>query len=93
MNPTTDPPEHVTSITLTNDRPVQIQFKLEPWGENYVMPPGGTVHVVAKGPAGGTLDVHIANNEITIWSWTGSSVRLFNNRAESADEAQNPIAT
>jgi hypothetical protein len=91
MNGPTHPLEYVTSMALTNDRPEQIEFILEPWGEIYLIPPGERVRVVARGPANGMLDVHIAATKVTIWSWPRSRVSLSHG-AESLDEAQNPLA-
>ena len=67
----------VTALQLTNAHSEAIRFYLEPWGEEYTMPSGATFEVVARGPQGGSLDVAVADDAITIWGWAGSVVALL----------------
>lgn len=68
--------EDVTVLQLTNSRSGTIPFYLEPWGEEYTMPPGATFEVLARGPGGGALEVTIAEDHIAVWGWAGSVASL-----------------
>ncbi len=59
-----------------------VLFFLEPWGEEYNMPPGVTFDVVAKGPDGDDLELHYGERRITLYGWTGSIVRVFKDGIE-----------
>jgi hypothetical protein len=74
--------ESVVATRLINSRDVAIKFYLEPWGEEYEMPPGAVFHVVARGPEGDALEVAIADEQITVWGWPESVVTLFHEGAE-----------
>ncbi len=74
--------EAVVTTRLVNSRDVAIKFYLEPWGEEYEMPPGAVFHVEARGPQGDALEVAIADQQITVWGWPESVVTLFHEGAE-----------
>lgn len=74
--------EHIVTIRLLNSRSIGIKFYLEPWGEEYEMPPDATFDVVAKGPQGGSLEVEFGDDHITVYGWAGSVVSLFHNGTE-----------
>jgi hypothetical protein len=69
--------EVVTTIRLANSRKVATKFHLEPWGDQFEMPPGAAFDVVAKGPEGGILEVESADDHIVVWGWPGSVLRVF----------------
>lgn len=68
--------EVVATLRLTNSQARAIDLFLEPWGEVYVMPAGATFEVMARGPRGGTLEIAVADSDITVWGWAGSVVAL-----------------
>ncbi len=74
--------ESVVATRLINSHAVAIKFYLEPWGEEYEMPPGAVFQVVARGPQGDALEVAIADEQITVWGWPGSVVTLFHEGTE-----------
>jgi hypothetical protein len=53
-----------------------VTLRLEPWGEEYTVPPGATVQVVARGPAGDALDIQWADDRVTVYGWPGSIVAV-----------------
>ena len=65
------------SLRIRNSRATSLTFYLEPWGEAYLMPPDAIFEVVARGPAGDCLEVEYAEDHITVYGWSGSTVSLF----------------
>ena len=74
--------QSVMVTRVINSREAPITFQLEPWGEEYEMPPGAIFQVMAHGPRGDALEVDIADGQITVWGWPGSVVALFHEGAE-----------
>src|SRR5262249_28612069 len=74
--------EAVMTARLVNAHDVPIKLYLEPWGEEYEMPPAAVFEVVARGPAGDSLEVTVAHQQITVWGWPGSVVTLSREGAE-----------
>ena len=69
--------EYTTSLRVCNAHAFPITLYLEPWGEQYTMPPEATFLVVARGPAGDALEVECAEDRIVLYGWPGSVVTLF----------------
>lgn len=69
--------ESATVMRLINSREGALKVQLEPWGEEYEMPPGAIFQVVARGPEGDGLEVAFADEQITVWGWPGAVVTLF----------------
>lgn len=69
--------EYTTSLRVSNMHSFPIILHLEPWGEQYTMPPEATFLVVARGPEGDTLEVECAEEQIVLYGWPGSVVTLF----------------
>ncbi|MBA2449532.1 MAG: hypothetical protein H0V51_16050 [Chloroflexi bacterium] len=82
MRTDTHSAEGITATRLVNARDITIKCYLEPWGEEFEMPPGAIFRVVARGPQGDGLEVTIADEQITVWGWPGSVVRLFHDGVE-----------
>jgi hypothetical protein len=76
------PEERLVSLTVRNVRPAEIVFYLEPWGEEYRMPPGAMFRIVAQGPQGDLLEVEVGDGSITAYGWPGSVVSLFDGDVE-----------
>lgn len=75
-------PENVLRLRIKNTSAEPVVFILEPWGNEYNMPPGTTFEVLATGPEGDELELQFAEHEITLYGWTGSIVRLFQDGIE-----------
>ena len=69
--------EYTTSLRVCNAHARPITLYLEPWGEQYTMPPEATFVVVARGPEGDALEVECAAEHIVLYGWPGSVVTLF----------------
>jgi hypothetical protein len=74
--------EKVLRLRVQNTSADPVLICLEPWGEQYTMPPGVTFEVVATGPEGDALEIQYAEHRITLFGWTGSIVRLFQDGIE-----------
>lgn len=73
---------HDQFLRVTNSRPGSVVFRLEPWAEEYDMPPGATFVVVARGPADDCLTLDVGDGDIEVWAWHGALVWLFANGEE-----------
>ena len=51
-------------------------LRLEPWGEEYTVPPGATVQVVARGPLGDSIEIEWGSGQVTVYGWPGSVVSV-----------------
>jgi hypothetical protein len=69
--------EYTTSLRVCNSHALPITLHLEPWGEQYTMPPEATFLVVVRGPEGDALEVECAEDHIVLYGWPGSVVTLF----------------
>ena len=69
--------EYTTSLRVCNAHALPITLYLEPWGEQYTMPPAATFLVVARGPEGDALEIECAAEHIVVYGWPGSVVTLF----------------
>lgn len=72
----------VVSLRIRNSRVISLAFYLEPWGEEYLIPPDATFEVIARGPQGDCLEVEYADDHITVYGWSGSVVSLFHKGVE-----------
>jgi hypothetical protein len=73
------------SLRLRNSSERELKLFLEPWGEEYRMPPNLALNVVAHGPRGDCLEVEFALDRVTVYGWSGSTVALFDGEAELGD--------
>jgi len=73
---------YTTSINITNSSDEIVAFFLEPWGERMEMMPGATFVVVAEADIEGSFEIDYGVNEITVWGWPTSSVKVFLNGNE-----------
>src|SRR5688572_28180344 len=73
-------PLSIVAMPLRNRRKRDITLRLEPWGESHVMPAGSTFQVVARGPAGDTLEVKWDVDSVTVFGWPGSVVAVRHRR-------------
>ncbi len=76
--PEAEAPKTITvSLRLENAHESELLFALEPWAEEYDMPPGASFEVEASGPDTGDLVVESSEEAITVWAWEGSEVQLW----------------
>jgi hypothetical protein len=82
-----------TRLRLTFDRASETTLCLEPWGDVHSIAPGDTVDVVASGPGGDSLELEIRDGQVTVWVWSGATVRAFVNGTElgPADAPRPPV--
>ncbi len=78
----TEATEQIVVTQITNTRSITVLFHLEPWGDEYKMPPGATFDLMAKGPEGASLQIEVADDSITVWGWEGSVAHLFHEGEE-----------
>ena len=83
--------KYVTSLRVCNSHSIALTFSLEPWGEQYKLAPEETFEIVARGPEGDSLEVEFADDQIILYGWPGSVVRLFHKGTElGAGDAERP---
>lgn len=85
------PDELVANLCLTNSHAEAISFFLESWDEEYTMPTDATFEIVATGPRGGTLEIEMADDRITVWDWAGSTVALSSGGTPLGGEERTPV--
>ncbi len=93
MEATQGPAEIVSRLQLTNSRPDVMRFSLEPWGEEYTLPPETTLEVTARGPEGGVIEVDIGVDGVTAWGWAGSMVMLARDGIPLGPAVRTPVPT
>lgn len=52
---------------------------LEPWGDELSVPPKASYVIVAEGPEGEHLQVGYGEGRISVYSWSGSTLSVFEN--------------
>lgn len=63
--------EHRVVLPLRNGGNAPMTVRLEPWGVTRTLAPGAQVFVIAKGPAGGDLEVERGEGAVTVYGWSG----------------------
>lgn len=63
-------------ITVTNEQEQAITLYLEPWAEEYVIEPNGSLDLLGSGPPG-QFEVAACRGGLTVYGWSGSTVRVF----------------
>ena len=67
----------IVPVTFKNDRTTPLTFVLEPWGEEYTMPPQSEVRVEFSGPEAHWPLIEWGEDIITVYGWSGSTARVF----------------
>ncbi len=65
-----------TRITVTNEKEQAITLYLEPWAEEYVIEPNGSLGLIGSGPPG-QFEVAACKEGLTVYGWSGSTVRVL----------------
>jgi hypothetical protein len=82
MEHTANVPETTVRLTIRNARAAPVTFSLEPWADEYEMPPGAAFELVVRGPAEGSMEVDYGEERITAYAWSGSVAQLFHDGVE-----------
>ena len=69
-------------LLLINSTDKPLSFVLEPWGEVYPFEPETQISLVFCGPEGGHPEVDYGAEAVTVWSWSGSTARVFKDDRE-----------
>ena len=65
-------------LRIRNYTSREIDFDLEPLGEQYKMKPGAIFTIFATGPRDDCLEVLYEENKVVVYGWTGSTVSILN---------------
>jgi hypothetical protein len=74
--------EIIVNLPVRNSGAKAIKFYLEPWAEEYVLEPGETIDIQARGPGGGALEVELGDAFVVVYCWVGATARLICKGAE-----------
>src|SRR5437588_8229451 len=74
--------EQIVTLRVRNSRSHGVTFVLEPWAEEFPMPAGAIFEVVARGPAGDTLEAEFEEERIVVYAWPGSLAQVFHHGVE-----------
>lgn len=65
-------------VLFENVRSTALEFRLEPWGEQYPMRHGAVFELLVHGPQkDAALQVEHGDDHITVYGWPGSTIRVF----------------
>jgi hypothetical protein len=85
MGPLTDPDISI-QLAVRNFGNKQLTLYLEPWGEEFQMPPKAELIFVGDGPVKGSgFWVDCDEGSIVVTAWTGSTVQVFTKGQEIGD--------
>jgi hypothetical protein len=66
-----------SSLAITNSTTTEIVLHLEPWGDQFRMPPATTLSLTAKAEESGSFEIEHLENEVIVWAWPSASVKVF----------------
>jgi hypothetical protein len=49
---------------------------IEPWAEEFVVPPGSTLSMVMASARSGSMETAVSENYFTVWLWPGCHVSV-----------------
>jgi len=76
-------------LTLQNTLERNLLLILEPWAEEYVLPPGTFVEILADlEHAQGDFEVSISSDHVVVTGWAGGVLRVFADGVEMAQRDQ-----
>ena len=70
-------PRHIIKSRVTNDRKYPVTLIIEPWADEYPMPPGLTYEIRFEGPAGTSIEFASRDQELIVWGSPGSTFSLY----------------
>ena len=65
------------AFTRRNDGHRSLSLWLEPWCDEFDLPPGSTVELFLRGSPGGLLEIEEAPKQVTVWAPSGSLVDIY----------------
>ena len=68
-------------LTVTNEQDGAITLYLEPWAEEHVIAPNISLELIGSGPPG-QFEVAACRDGLTVYGWSGSTVRVFRDGVE-----------
>jgi hypothetical protein len=78
-------------VTVANTRAESSKLWLEPWGAEYDLAAGEHVELLFLGPAPSDPEVSIDDTGITVWGWTGSTVRVVKDGKTISSHEGKPV--
>ena len=86
-------PESSFQLAVRNFASRDLKRYLEPWGDEFQMPPQAELVFVGDGPVTGSgFWVDYGEETIVVTAWTGSTVRVFSNGEEIGGAGPRPDA-
>jgi hypothetical protein len=79
------------NLRVNNSKQHPVKFYLEPWGEEFDLAAGEEIVVRLSGPEPAVPEVDVAQESITVWAWSGSTVRLFQRDEELGVSPRWPV--
>jgi hypothetical protein len=76
-----------TSITISNAVARELTLRLEPWADEIKLLPGASFKIIAEAENEGSLEFEYGEDEIIVWAWPSSIVRIISNGEEVGDFA------
>jgi len=67
-----------SSLAITNSSMTEVTLHLEPWGDQFLIPPGSKLSLTATAERSGSFEIEHLGSEIIIWAWPSASVKVFN---------------
>lgn len=62
---------------LIHERPTPVSLRIEPWGEEYAMPPGTLFRIIAYADEPGALEITAAEDYVAVWAWSGAVLAVY----------------
>lgn len=62
---------------VRNTKTGQILVILEPWVEEFILPPGGTLSINILSERMGLLETEIGADSLTVWLWGGCRAEVY----------------
>jgi hypothetical protein len=72
-------------VRVVNSRTESSKLWIEPWGDEFDLMPGEVMDLLFQGPLPTDPEVSIDDAGITVWGWTGSTVRVVKDGKEVRD--------
>jgi hypothetical protein len=67
---------YTASTRVVNSRSTALTLRMEPWGDEYQVPPGASYLISVESHSQGVLEIVCANDAIEVWAWSGSTAAV-----------------
>lgn len=81
-SPWLDPGEQNLTFRVHNGSQESIDLYIEAWGDRINVDAKMTVYVYATGPATDGIEIEHRPKSITIWTWGGSRLMIFDEKGD-----------